>query len=208
MPKPKPPPKAGVEDAAGVAPPPPNKPPGFDAGVLDAPPKRPPEPPVLAPAEPKRPPLAGVLEVLLFAVPKRDGVALPVEGAAPNSDLFGVLLLPPLLLLLPCWPNVKLMMAAVEESSGVCVDGEEAVIAGEITGNARMSSRVAPVDGSVGPSIDELQGMRVNGSSSHAHQYVVATQKLDKQCMGQALAPVNCCSHLPGAAASRPLVPR
>jgi hypothetical protein len=181
--------------------------------VLDAPPKRPPEPPVLAPAEPKRPPLAGVLEVLLFAVPKRDGVALPVEGAAPNSDLFGVLLLPPLLLLLlllllPCWPNVKLMMAAVEESSGVCVDGEEAVIAGEITGNARMSSRVAPVDGSVGPSIDGLQGMRVNGSSSHAHQYVVATQKLDKQCMGQALAPVNCCSHLPGAAASRPLVPR
>ena len=81
MPKPKPPPKAGVEDAAGVAPPPPNKPPGFDAGVLDAPPKRPPEPPVLAPAEPKRPPLAGVLEVLLFAVPKRDGDELPVEGA-------------------------------------------------------------------------------------------------------------------------------
>ena len=39
-----------------------------------------------------------MLEVLLFAVPKRDGVALPVEGAAPNSDLFGVLLLPPLLL--------------------------------------------------------------------------------------------------------------
>lgn len=113
FPKPKPPPKAGVEDAPGVAPPPPNKPPGLDAGVLDAPPKRPPEPPVLPPAEPNRPPLAGVLEVLLFAVPNRDGVALPVEGAAPNSDLLGVLLPP--LLLLPCWPNVKLMMAVVEE---------------------------------------------------------------------------------------------
>jgi hypothetical protein len=86
----------------------------LDAGVLDAPPKRPPELPVLPPAEPNRPPLAGVLDVLLFAVPKRDGVALPVEGAAPNSDLFGVLL-PPLLLLLPCWPNVKLMMAVVVE---------------------------------------------------------------------------------------------
>jgi len=55
---------------------------------LDAPPKRPPEPPELAAPPPKRPPpplLAGVLEAL-FAVPKRDGVALPVEGAAPNSD--------------------------------------------------------------------------------------------------------------------------
>jgi hypothetical protein len=38
-----------------------------------------------------------VLEVLLV-VENRDGVALPVEGVAPNSGLLGVLL-PPLLLL-------------------------------------------------------------------------------------------------------------
>lgn len=94
--KPKPLPKAGVV-APVVAGPPPNKPPGLEAGVLDAPPKRPPDPPVLPPAPPKRPPLAGVLEVLLV-VENRDGVALPVEGAAPNSGLLGVLL-PPLLLL-------------------------------------------------------------------------------------------------------------
>lgn len=136
FPKPKPPPKAGVEDAPGVAPPPLNKPPGLDAGMLDAPPKRPPEPPVLAPAEPNRPPLAGVLEVLLLAVPKTDGVALPVEGAALKSDLFGVLLLSPPLLLLPCWPNVKLMMAVVQKRSGLCVDGEGAVYVGGMIGNA------------------------------------------------------------------------
>jgi hypothetical protein len=82
----------------------------LDAGVLDA-------PPVLAAPPPKRPPLAGVLDVL-FAVPKSDGVALPVDGVAPNSDFWGVLL-PPLLLAAP--PKVKpLMMAVVEDSSGVC----------------------------------------------------------------------------------------
>ena len=55
-------------------------------------------------APPNRPPLLGALDVLLvlFAVPKRDVVAPPVEGVAPKRGLLGVLLLP---LPLFCWPN-------------------------------------------------------------------------------------------------------
>lgn len=84
------------------------------AGVLDAaapPPKRP-DPAVLLVAPPNRPPLLGALDVLLvlLVVPKRDGVAPPVEGVAPNRDFPGVLLLP---LPLFCWPNEKLMLAVV-----------------------------------------------------------------------------------------------
>ena len=85
------------------------------AGVLDAaPPPKIPDPPVLPAAPPNRPPLLGALDVLLLllllllllAVPKRDGVAPPVEGAAPKRGLLGVLLPPPLF----CWPNEKLIL--------------------------------------------------------------------------------------------------
>jgi hypothetical protein len=85
------------------------------AGVLDAaaPPNRL-DPLVLLVAPPKRLPLLGALDVLLlllFAVPKRDGVAPPVDGVAPKRDLLGVLLLP---LPLFCWPNEKAMLAPME----------------------------------------------------------------------------------------------
>jgi hypothetical protein len=84
------------------------------AGVLDPPPPNIFDPPVLVPPLPNTPPLLGALAVLLFAVPKRDGVPLPVDGVAPNRGLLGVLL-PPLLLL--GWPNWKLMLAVVKGSA-------------------------------------------------------------------------------------------
>ena len=80
------------------------------AGVLDAPPPKRVDPPVLPPALPNRFPLLGAPDVLLFVVPKRPGVPLPLEGVAPNRGLLGVLL-PPLL----GAPNVKPDILAVVE---------------------------------------------------------------------------------------------